>query len=300
LPFALNTFADVRLRCVAASARVNALECQDEASRSMSRDAKSGADDQNRTGDLVLTKDALCQLSYIGPPALNARFAGSFGEAGFDPPRLPSAVSRESPFLKTSASGRACLAVPRVRDSRASEGWSGRRGSNPRPTAWKAVTLPLSYSRLRLLASLRPSVCRARVRFRTLFRFPLTQVTRVLSRTGPSIASTQERSLREFDFGPDRACHERGPQGRVELVAREGLEPSKPLGRQIYSLLRLTASLPRQRSVFWNPCVRRVLCLLSVTVSVSVTCGPQSTQDWSWRRDSNPRPADYKSAALPA
>ena len=30
----------------------------------------------------------------------------------------------------------------------ASEGWSGRRGSNPRPTAWKAVTLPLSYSRL--------------------------------------------------------------------------------------------------------------------------------------------------------
>src|SRR3954471_9328507 len=28
----------------------------------------------------------------------------------------------------------------------ASEDWSGRRGSNPRPTAWKAVTLPLSYS----------------------------------------------------------------------------------------------------------------------------------------------------------
>ena len=27
--------------------------------------------------------------------------------------------------------------------------WSGRRESNPRPTAWKAVTLPLSYSRLR-------------------------------------------------------------------------------------------------------------------------------------------------------
>ena len=27
----------------------------------------SGADDQDRTGDLVLTKDVLCQLSYIGP-----------------------------------------------------------------------------------------------------------------------------------------------------------------------------------------------------------------------------------------
>ena len=34
-----------------------------------------------------------------------------------------------------------------------------------------------------------------------------------------------------------------------KMVAREGLEPSKPLGRQIYSLLRLTASLPRQSSV---------------------------------------------------
>src|SRR6476659_4015544 len=36
-----------------------------------------GADDQNRTGDLVLTKDALCQLSYIGgvmcrPPSASA------------------------------------------------------------------------------------------------------------------------------------------------------------------------------------------------------------------------------------
>src|SRR5207253_3726329 len=41
-------------------------------------------------------------------------------------------------------------------------------------------------------------------------------------------------------------------------LAREGFEPSKPLGRQIYSLLRLTASLPRQASVcvgkpcFWS------------------------------------------------
>ena len=31
-------------------------------------------------------------------------------------------------------------------------------------------------------------------------------------------------------------------------MAREGFEPSKALGRQIYSLLRLTASLPRPNS----------------------------------------------------
>src|ERR1051325_5793402 len=67
------------------------------------------------------------------------------------------------------------------------------------------------------------------------------------------------------------------------LVAREGLEPSKPLGRQIYSLLRLTASLPRQLSVFGNACF----------LGAYLVCR------WSWRRDLNPRPADYKSAALP-
>src|SRR5438105_2148791 len=32
----------------------------------LAKRAKVGADVQDRTGDLVLTKDALCQLSYIG------------------------------------------------------------------------------------------------------------------------------------------------------------------------------------------------------------------------------------------
>ena len=30
--------------------------------------------------------------------------------------------------------------------------WSGRRGSNPQPTAWEAATLPLSYSRSKIRA----------------------------------------------------------------------------------------------------------------------------------------------------
>jgi hypothetical protein len=34
-----------------------------------------------------------------------------------------------------------------VRETVRGRCWSGRRGSNPRPTAWEAVTLPLSYSR---------------------------------------------------------------------------------------------------------------------------------------------------------
>ncbi len=36
-----------------------------------------------------------------------------------------------------------------LRSSKLLKRWSGRRESNSQPTAWKAVTLPLSYSRLR-------------------------------------------------------------------------------------------------------------------------------------------------------
>ena len=54
------------------------------------------AHDRNRTGDLFLTKDVLCRLSYMG-------------DCNFK--------------------------------------WSGKRDSNPRPSAWKADALPLSYSR---------------------------------------------------------------------------------------------------------------------------------------------------------
>jgi hypothetical protein len=109
----------------------------------------------------------------------------------------------------------------------ASEGWSGRRGSNPRPTAWKAVTLPLSYSRLR---ARRDYASRHGGQARLESRHSFTTTPRGL----PSVAREPDRS------------HER------RRVAREGLEPSKPLGRQIYSLLRLTASLPRRCSVVWR------------------------------------------------
>ena len=43
----------------------------------------------------------------------------------------------------------------------ACEEWSGRRGSNPRPTAWEAVTLPLSYSRAGARLAILPELFRA-------------------------------------------------------------------------------------------------------------------------------------------
>ena len=56
------------------------------------------------------------------------------------------------------------------------------------------------------------------------------------------------------------------------LVGEGGFEPPKPK-QQIYSLPHLTA-LDLSQKVFKN-------------------------KKWSWWTDSNPRPADYKSAALP-
>ena len=66
----------------------------------------------------------------------------------------------------------------------------------------------------------------------------------------------------------------------TRLVGREGFEPSKAGGRQVYSLLRLTASLPPQNTHENEPRLAE-------------------PDGWSWRRELNPRPAVYKTAALP-
>ena len=108
-----------------------------------------------------------------------------------------------------------------------------------------------------------------------------------------SIASNNPSGL------PPVACqaarrNSRAPPTKRRVVAREGLEPSKAQGRQIYSLLRLTASLPR-RCVVWL----KTLETLALALAPSSEAHQASEGGKSWRRDLNPRPADYKSAALP-
>jgi hypothetical protein len=147
-------------------------------------------------------------------------------------------------------------AEARAREAVAGEGWSGRRGSNPRPTAWKAVTLPLSYSRLRA-THFAPALRRAsppRTRAQLL----------VLRRAGPLSRLLRSPLARQSISW----LANRSSQSERKLVAREGLEPSKPLGRQIYSLLRLTASLPRQLSV-----LESVIGYLAVAMAQIVGAG---------------------------
>jgi hypothetical protein len=120
----------------------------------------------------------------------------------------------------------------------------------------------------------------------------------------PAVRLWAERSFCWLASRSPPPLRRRPAQLRRAKAGGEGrIRTSEGLGRQIYSLLRLTASLPRPR------------CCLHVSASMRTSaadgwkrwCLCQELRRsrtlwgirWSWRRDLNPRPADYKSAALP-
>ena len=139
--------------------------------------------------------------------------------------------------------------------------WSGRRGSNPRPTAWKAVTLPLSYSRDSRIPKYRPPSRRAFAA--TLRRDSLRRHARLAE---PKPAARAKA----------------GGEGRTRTF-----EAARATDLQSAAFDRFATS--PTVCVCGNACVRTFLyCRWSL-------CCRRS-----WRRDLNPRPADYKSAALPA
>jgi hypothetical protein len=132
------------------------------------------------------------------------------------------------------------------------------------------VTLPLSYSRLRgSLASLtRRYGATSPPQFASVRNLRQRRLPRHLKLAAPGCrptgahvhphGSTTELPMspvallteaRVADWLADRVADwlaNRSSRSERRLVARGGFEPPKPLGRQIYSLLRLTASLPRR------------------------------------------------------
>ncbi len=80
------------------------------------------------------------------------------------------------------------------------------------------------------------------------------------------------------------------------MVQGGGFEPPK-LARQIYSLIPLAARepLPKLRRHFPG----FTLNCQSIFFNKFKQLHTLPNQKWSWREESNPRPADYKSAALP-
>jgi hypothetical protein len=218
-----------------------------------------------------------------------------------------------------------------------SEGWSGRRGSNPRPTAWKAVTLPLSYSRLRAreLACPRALAPRASAGKPAVFLLPTRHFPLARAKRGRRDAQRCGKRNRGGEAPPhqpsSRVSRASNPFARRTRAGKgwwggEGsnLRSPKAAGLQPAAIDR-SATSPKYITratceVRMKPHTTFRARLLWISAPVSsetvgrcpqactchwsprVRCIPEGRRNrpWSWRRDSNPRPADYKSAALPA
>ncbi len=254
-----------------------------------------GADDRDRTGDLVLTKDVLCQLSYIGL----RRFAASADKSA----KLRRAsepfgrqVGRTSPGVRTAQP----ISRPHFarRQPPPTSRWpASRSGEHSEPETGlpaEAARAARVSRRLERETGIEPATnslegCDSTTEllppsfhFGEAGRSALTnQAQRPPAFAERSLRSPRRRAAPASRCPPrppsaQRACQgspssyrypgpawlvppgHAPPEGtrqgdrpaaasrRGIVVAREGFEPSKPLGRQIYSLLRLTASLPRQ------------------------------------------------------
>ncbi len=139
-------------------------------------------------------------------------------------------------------------------------GWSGKRDSNPRPRAWKARALPLSYSRLDNTETMVTSS-------------PTTSLW-----GGPIPGTPWQHYIdndedRSWWGEEDSNLRRRTPADLQSApVGRLGISPHPPSG--------LSRERRHSRTFAHRARTSRLI-------------------PWSWRRDLNPRPADYKSAALP-
>ena len=219
--------------------------------RSSSRDSASllrtsGAHDQNRTGDLVLTKDALCRLSYVGVLSF---VQGVLRRTPWNPPRsagVNPASLRARCFLLRARCFQS-LFSPRVRPG------SRRSPSLSAPTLGRLVRSGAGDG--------------IRTRDIQLGRLELYQLS--YTRLAPtSRAPSPRTSLRLGGEGRIRTFEGRGPSD-LQSDAFDRFATSPPMSPDAPGFT-LRARLQRG-----------------------------SGGGWSWRRELNPRPADYKSAALP-
>lgn len=146
---------------------------------------------------------------------------------------------------------------------------SGRRGSNSPPIAWKAIALPNELLPLHCLITLRTATLRT-----FFYAFNIAP-------------SRQNRSLK-----PASSCAD-------ATVGRSGFEPlkSKDSGFTVRPIWPLWNLPVKCSSRWWSPALKSQIPCPGAPVSGDAR---KTDSVKSQQRDSNPRPADYKSAALPA
>ena len=137
--------------------------------------------------------------------------------------------------------------------------WSGKRDSNPRPPAWKAGALPLSYSRRRLLSP------RYRSRVSNTPRSRLHVPEPRAPRSGHRRPYPNARRRYQWWGGEDLNPRRRTPADLQSApFGHLGTSPNPP------------ARAERPHEIRWV-----------------------SFNNWRWREESNPRPTAYKAVALP-
>ena len=167
--------------------------------------------------------------------------------------------------------------------------WSGRRDSNPRPIAWKAMTLPAELLPPKKINAHYPKI-------RLALQYPEQLFVRRWLKRALSLGPRPRLATQ-----PLRASGQKVWRGQDSNLRR-------PEGRRVYSPLPLSARPPlhnlsiRQRRLSETWTFRnRVACPnCQSTSGRAVTLPLQSEpRKLSWRRESNPQPTDYKSVALP-
>ena len=146
--------------------------------------------------------------------------------------------------------------------------WSGKRGSNPRPSAWKADALPSELfpplNSKRLYSSVPP-------------------VYLLVGRGGFEPPKAEPSDLQSDPFGHSGTS----PENR---------RSSKNNHKSYQKNLAGTIDSPKPRYSPKPEWEKRA----PLPAGYSGAGSGRGVPPWSWREDSNLRPADYKSAALPA
>ena len=184
------------------------------------------------------------------------------------------------------------------------------KGIEPSCAAWKAAVLPLNYTRSALLeggrytmgsTAGRPGtrVCGTPdAKITTLASangHSRLQRTRMVARPGFEPGKAEPTDLQSVPF--DRSGI--SPSGRrcrrLRAEAVDACGGSSATGSERARTAGSPLGAPYGRSAPWSSLDRFVFPVSSLTEQ------PQSHEPyrWSQRRDSNPQPADYKSAALP-
>src|SRR6266403_1310276 len=174
--------------------------------------------------------------------------------------------------------------------------WSGGRDLNPQPSPWKSETLPLSYPRPVLPQfAARPQILRRPTCAPNWTAFEHRSCDYPAAFCKPTTSS----------WWTGKDSNLRSPQGAADLQsAGFSHSPTRPVKTFWERELRVPNlsfnNLQASHAKTQKGLVSKDTSPFVFPVRIRSALAPLQNSWWSWRRELNPRPSDYKSDALPA